>query len=183
MRESYFARGFKALSDNRDWSEAAWGNRHYLEPLLCPDVPMTSMARLLLAMGLAVKEAGESGLAADVTIQAVQDGRLDGPSLGDAMSQLLATGAINTTRWATRLGEVARVSDMHTLAARDAVEGALKGLPTETPRDLPALLTLLYELCVQTRRGVQSETARRALASIKVGGMTGKRAGQILSLP
>ena len=83
QRESWFARAVPGFAGNLDWWEAAWSNRTLLEPLLDPDVPLRPMALLMLALGLAAKEPGESGLATDALIAAIDDGRLDAGKLGD----------------------------------------------------------------------------------------------------
>src|SRR5262249_33659113 len=80
-REAWFAAGTCLFGRNLDWWEAQWGNRTYLEPMLDPDVPLKTMALLLLVLGLAAKEPSESGLATDALIASIEDGRLDGSNL------------------------------------------------------------------------------------------------------
>ena len=69
------------LANNIDWSEAEWGNKTYLEPLLDGDEPLGELARTLLCLGLSAKEPGEHVLAADALAAAISDGRVDGQCL------------------------------------------------------------------------------------------------------
>ena len=72
----------EASEASSDWQ----GMSGFLVPLLDPDVPMRPMARLVLAVGLSVKQPELAGLATDVLIAAIEDGRLDTDSLGESLA-------------------------------------------------------------------------------------------------
>ena len=206
-REAWFAQGVRVLADNLDWAEAEWQNRVHLEALLEPDTALGEMGLTLLALGLAAKEPGESGLATDAAIAAIRDGRLNGPLLGEAMASLLKVGVesltplqqklrernpkapvlkpggmITAARWAKTLAEVARTSALHADAVHTALQHSLADQPSLRPADLAALLELLHELSVQLGTPISHPETRAFLESIQAGGKAGKLAKSILAL-
>ncbi len=180
--EPWFACGAFLIGCNLDWWEASWGNRAYLEPLLEPDVPLRHMGLTLLTLGLAAKEPGESGLATDALIAAIDDGRLDGLQLGARMSALLALCRIKPPRWAKTLAEAARVSPLHAAVVTRALERMLANLPDPVPKDLLALLELLTELLIAGGKGLALPEARASLGALQASGKTAKLAREIVAL-
>ena len=63
-------------------------NQPFFPPLLDPDVPLRPMGMLLLVTGLNAARAELSGLATDVLIAAINDGRLDGDNLGETLAEV-----------------------------------------------------------------------------------------------
>lgn len=165
--EGYFASGTGQIADNLDWWEAVWANRGYLDALLDPDVPLTPMANLLLALGLAAKEPGEHGLSIDIAIAAIEDGRLDVEQFGGQTAWLLTSGLIKTARWAKALAEVARVSPLHLIVVRQVVERTVTGEPDQMPCDPGKLLDLLFELSVEARTRIKSDSCREFLTRLQ----------------
>jgi hypothetical protein len=144
--EPFFAEGARALGSNVDWWEAEWQNRAYLDILLQPTTPMTPMACLLLAVGLAGKEPGQTALAVDALTHSVQDGRLDITALSTTLARLWATPLVKGPRLGKSLAAAAQAH-----AAMPAAVFALLCAMTEVqpgaPRkDLSPLLELLLEL-------------------------------------
>jgi hypothetical protein len=182
-RESFFAAGACRIAHNLDWWEAQWNNRVYLELLLDADVPMKPMALLLLALGLAAKEPGESGLATDALIAASAEGRLDGRKLGQALGSLLTTGIVKAARWARTLAAAARVSPLHAQVVCLAIQYSLGGDPADSPRDLFALLELLLELLSESGEPVSIPAARDYLGRLSGGGKVPRLAATLLQLP
>jgi hypothetical protein len=181
-RESLFAAGAFRLAENLDWWEANWANRTFLEPLLDPDVPMKPMALLVLTLGLAAKEAGESGLATDALIQAIADGRVGGEELGRIMASLLPTGMIKAARWAKTLAEAARMSPLHGHVVACAIEVGLQFEPARAPRDLATLLELLHELLLANGQALALDQTRDFLGKLPTAGKTAKLSAQLLAL-
>jgi hypothetical protein len=179
--ESACSAGAMAIGNNLDWVEAQWHNRNYLGFLLDADVPLRPMALLLLALGLAAKEPGESGLAIDISIAAIDDGRLDGQKLGVAMRPLLTTGLIKCARWAKALTSVSQYSPLHAEVVRVALDEILRDSVDPMPRDLHALVELLLELVVESRSAV-SDDVRTVLSSLPSSGKAGKAAKTILKV-
>ena len=179
-QEAACARGAFVLAGNLDWHEAQWHNHRYLQPLLDPDLPLKPMALLLLALGLAAKEAGQNGLATDAAIAAIDDGRLDGRKLGSAMASLLSTGMIKSTRWAKTLQTVSQSSPLHMEVVRDAIGSCLRGSPQSMPKDLHALVELLKELVAESKSCVDT-SARQFLEQVVGTTKLGKAAKSILA--
>jgi hypothetical protein len=178
-RESFFAEGACRIAQNIDWWEAQWENRVYLVPLLDPDVPMKPMALLLLTLGLAAKEPGESGLATDALIAAIADARLDGPKLGEALGSLLSTGIVKATRWAKVLASAARVSPLHARVVCLAIQHSLTGDPAEASRNLLPLLELLKELLSEAGEPVsRSSSCRPSTTGRALGWLPENAAGE-----
>jgi hypothetical protein len=180
QREAWFGAAAQTYADNLDWWEAAWGNRVFLEPLLDPDVPLGPMARLMLALGLAAKEPGESGLATDALITAVDDARFDPLRFGETIAFLMPM--LKAARLARTLGQAAQVSPLHRHLISRAVQAALRGDRASAPRDLSALLELLKESLIEVGAGLTDPDAREYLGKLKTSGKTGRLVRNLLSL-
>ena len=180
--EAWLAQGVEAIAANLDWWEARWSNRVYLEALVDPDLPMKPMALILLTLGLAAKQADESGLATDGLVAAIDDGRIDGPILGGAMRSLLPTTLVMSSRWAKTLGDVARVSPLHAWIVASAIQEALRDELEEKPRDLLTLLELLKQLLIELGQGITLNPLRQWLKNWKTSGKTGKVVKELLAL-
>jgi hypothetical protein len=181
-RESFFAAALETLAFNLDWWEAAWQNKALLEPLLDSGTPLRSMGLMLLATSLAAKKPGEYGLASDIAIRAIEDGRLGTDNLGLVLAQLLPTGLIKPTRWQKTLADVARVSGVHRMVVQRALQTALGGNPEDLPRDVGKLLELLYELSIELDQPIRDEGCRAFLEQIP-SGKAGNTARSLLNLP
>ena len=131
-------------------------------------------------MSLGTNEPDEHGLAAQALIAAIQDGRIDDVKLGEVMGRLLLTSLIQRKRWASTLGQVARVSPLHAQVVRLAIERSLRGDPRQAPQDLYALLELLRELVFEAGDGLHSKTARAFLQQLKRTTRAGKAAHVLL---
>ncbi len=179
-KEGHYASGVGALGTNRDWWEARWNDRLFLEPLLDPNEPFGPMARLLLATAMATKEAAQRRLAVDVVIQAVGDGRLDTDALAEGLVGAAAWTA--PARLAGTFEEAASAGPLQALVVRRA---GLAVLPEHDPaaRGLSALLEILLDLCTLAGAAVEgparpwlgrltgsSKAARAATALLAVEG-------------
>lgn len=179
---AFFAAGGQCLVDNLDWWEAAWHNRCFLNPLLDPDTPPGDIGLFMLFCGLAAKEPGEHGLAVDITIQAINDGRLGTDNLRDTIAQHAPSGVFNLTRLATRFQDVATASDLQAWVVLLAWEQALGEPFDKSLRGLGNILELLCELGSQLQRGIESPSCREYLESISGTNKTAKAAKQLLTL-
>lgn len=180
-RESYFAAALTQLAHNIDWWEARWASKTFLEPLLDPATPLRQMGLLTLVSTLGAKEPGEYGLATDIALAAIEDGRLGSDNLGSALRELLASGLIKPARWGKTLSDVARGSDAHAAVVKLALEQTLDAL-AKPPRDFVKLLELLRELCVQLNHGVAG-ASRERLEAVKGSNKVAKLAKAILVVP
>ncbi len=179
-REPFFAAGAEWLVGRDCTPSEALPYRPYLEPLLDPDVPLHPMAGLLLAGTLSANTVELQGLAVDVLVAAVDDGRLDGRLLGEALLPLLTEGGAKPSRLAKALGDAARVSAMHARVVVGGLHTVLAGLSTP-PKDLHVLLELLKELLVETG-GSLATAASTYLKGLKVSGKTAKLAKDLLGI-
>ena len=177
---AFFAAGGQCLVDNLDWWEAAWHNRCFLNPLLDPDTPLGDIGLFMLFCGLAAKEPGEHGLATDITIQAINDGRLGTDNLRDAIAQHAPSGVFNLTRLAARFQDVAAASDLHALVVMLAWEQALGEQFDKSLRGLGNILELLYELGTQLQRSIENHSCQTYLESFSGSNKTAKAAKQLL---
>ena len=180
-REPYYAKGALELGGNIDWWAARWELRCFLEPMLIPNEPLGEMATLLLSLGLGAKESGERGLATDVTIAAVAEGRLDVEKAGKTIGGLYNSKLLKGSRLATSLGDASRISQTHAESVSDLIEIALSGLYGPPPSDLHAPLALLNELSAARGHGVKRPTAKAYLTGIEGSGKTAALAKQLLA--
>jgi hypothetical protein len=203
--ESFFAAGAHQLVEASEAATDWQGMRGFLVPLLDPDVPMRPMARLVLAVGLSVKPAEISGLATDVIVAAIDDGRIDGENLGESLAigwqlriqtsthhyrlndtvplEPLSDPFVKPPRWAKALGDAARSSPMHAAVIARALEHVLadEAFENRTTASVLPLLELLRETSVQSGRGV-SESFRAHLRTFTTAGKTGRVVSELLSL-
>ncbi|HEX5104981.1 MAG TPA: DUF6493 family protein [Pirellulaceae bacterium] len=184
-REAHLVRGVRLLANNVDWSEAEWGNKVFLEPLLAPDEPLGELARVALCLGLSAKEPGEHTLAVDALIAAIADGRVDGQNLAPTLAKLLTTGDIKPGRWAKVFGDVARVSPLHGHIVQLMLENTLAAAGqalADPPKDLHHVLELLIELHAESGTAIESKSVRDALTNITASGKAGKAAKALLAV-
>lgn len=168
--EAFFAEGARAIGNNLDWWEAQWQNRAYLEPLLDPVTTMTPMACLLLVLGLAGKEPGQTAIAVDALVRAHAEGRLaTAEEPADTLRAVLATPLIKAARLHKSLLAAIRAdAQTHTLVF-DLLCAAVQARPGDPPRDMGLLLDLLLELKISASRTLPPAT-RAALADMKLTG-------------
>lgn len=180
QHEGWFARVLQRFADNLDWWEAMWPNRTLLEPLLDPDVPLKPMALMMLALGLAAKQPGESGLATDSLIAAIDDGRLDTFELGSTLAFLAQM--TKCARLARTMSQTARISPLHLHMVAQVIQAALRGDPAQAPRDLHSILELLKESLLELGASVSDTEARGYLEKIAIGGRTARLVRELLAL-
>lgn len=184
-RESYFANAAMEIGGNLDWWEAAWQTKFTLEPLLDPGTPLREMGLLLLGLGLAAKEPGEHGLATDIAIACIEDGRLGSDNLGDVLASLVWKTEVKPGRLAKQLGEVSRISSSHAAVVKLALHQCLEKPEggAELPRDFAKLLELLKELSFELEYGVADQKHRDLLAGFRGKNKTAQEAGKLLEIP
>lgn len=167
--EPFFAEGARSLGNNVDWWAAEWQNRAYLDVLLQPTTPMTPMACLLLAVGLAGKEPGQGALAVDALVRSMQDGRLDVTAMGRTLARLWATPLVKGPRLAKSLAAAAQAHAAMP-AAVFALLCAMAEVESGAPRkDLSPLLELLLELKLAQGLDLPAST-RTALQAMRLSG-------------
>jgi hypothetical protein len=162
------------------WSAAMYRLRAaLLEPLFDPDVPFTPMAQFLLALALSQAEPEVTGLAVDVLIELIRDGRCVGPELGKVLLPLVTAGWLKLNRLAKQLETTARASHLHAHVCAQVVQTACSTL-SNIPKDLHYLLSPLLEWLTTGSQGVRR--AFRPILAKATTGKTGVLARRLLQL-
>jgi hypothetical protein len=202
--ESFFAAGAQLLVEASE-SDSDWqGNRGFVRPLLDPDVPLREMARLLLAIALNTKPAEIAGLATDALIAAIDDGRLDGNTLGDALRVVWrfrieswiyrpandpkagmphTVPFVKPSRWSKALADAAGASSHHARVIARAIEMFLadEASSERTSASILPFLELLRETSAASGRAL-SEEVRTYLTALRTSGKTGRIVAELLTL-
>jgi hypothetical protein len=154
-----------------------------LKVILEPDVPLGPMALFMLCRGLNAMDAAAAQATVDALIAVIDDGRLDGGTLGQAMHAFLMTGLVLGKRWPARLKEVARSSALARQVVRRALERAMHpGEPQRKLRDVRAWVETLHELSIEAGESIEDPQARDGLAGLLKGGKAAKPAQALLDL-
>jgi Family of unknown function (DUF6493) len=159
--EAFYAEGAHAVGNNLDWWEANWQNRAYLDVVLESTAVLSPMGRLLVAVGLAGKEPGQTALAVDALVQCLQQGRVTSQEMGDVLAALWATPLIKGPRIAKSLAAVA-AADLALASMVYSMLGTMLAANTTVPRkDCAPLLELMLELQLARGLTLPSETRQR----------------------
>jgi hypothetical protein len=150
--------------------------------ILEPDVPVSPLASLMLCRGLNAEDKATGQATVDALMTVIDDGRLDGETLGAAMNAFLASGSVIARRWQTRLAEVGHSSPLATLVMKRTLERALWPLePHADVRDIYIWLEALLAFCVTTSLPVHDDQARIGITVYGKGGKAQKAAQALLS--
>jgi tRNA isopentenyl-2-thiomethyl-A-37 hydroxylase MiaE len=167
--EAFFAEGARHIGQNIDWWEAQWQNRAYLQLLCDPTAEIKTTGALLLALGLAGKEPGQTAIAVDALAQAAREERLDAQLLGTILRDLLSSGEVKSSRYAKSLQAALRIDPAASTCVIELLGTMLEASPEAPPKDTAMLLALLQETLVETQ-GMLKEPARAAIARLKLSG-------------
>jgi hypothetical protein len=203
-RESFCAFGAQQLVESSEASSDYQGSRQCLLPLLDADFPLRPMARLLLSLALNVKSPEVVGLATDAVVAAIDDGRLDGDTLGESLrivwqlrvetdsygvdvahhkNRTHHVPFVKPSRWAKALGDIARSSLVHSRVIARAIELFLadEASFSRPAASLLPFLEILRETSVETGRAVSAE-ARAFLSHLGTTGKTGRIVNDLMAL-
>lgn len=153
-------------------------NHLYLQPLLATDRPWNELTWLALWIALVSKDAGARGLALDVLIAGIEDGRA--LLKLDVLLKLAAAEWFKLNRLADAAREVARVSPRHAWWCAELLQAFAAEL-TSWSSDIHHILALLLELLTQLQLSV-SEQHRGRLAAQKSSGKSAKLHKALLDL-
>jgi Family of unknown function (DUF6493) len=154
-----------------------------LKLILDPDVPVGTMALFMLTRGMNAIDKAAAAATVDALIALIDDGRLDGETLGAAMHSLLMSGLVFGKRWPDRLKEVARSSPLALLVVRRALERSLHpGEPLRALRDVHAWIETLLELSMEAGEAVTDPLARTGLTGSLGSTKAAKPARAVLAL-
>jgi hypothetical protein len=167
--ETLFADAVGLLSRNIDWWQAQWENAAYLRQLLHPDVPMRPMATLVLALGLAGKEPGQTAIAIDALVQARAEGRLEVALLAADIRECLRADHAACARYAKSLRAALRIDLAGAPALFEILCEAIAARPADPPKDTAVLLELMVELSAGHGLSLPA-SARAVLEGMAIGG-------------
>ncbi len=154
----------------------------YLEPLLDPEVRITELAELALALALIAQDADARTMATDVALAVIADGRLRGEELGWIYARLQKVeGFLKLGRVADAISAIAPASEAHQNPCARLLEELLVSFELPAPRDIHHLLGAYREVLAAIGRG-SDPRLQPLLASISGSGKTAKLAKALLQV-
>jgi hypothetical protein len=120
-----------------------------------------------------------TGLAVDVLIELIRDGRCIGPELGGVLRAILKAELLKLNRLAKHLETVARASHLHAFVCAQIVQAACSELK-DIPKDLHHLLSPLLEWLTAVSQGLRGEF--RPILEKATTGKAGTLANRLLQL-
>lgn len=167
--EAFYASGAAEVGFNLNWWEARWQDKAYFALLLDPTSPLTPMARLTLAFGLAGKEAGQTAMAIDAFVGGYLDGRLDPAALAGIVRETLVAQLCKGARYAKSLATAARAHAELPQAVFALLDDVVQMPPDAPAKELGPLLELMMELALAGGFAL-SPKAGAALGRLQAGG-------------
>ncbi len=196
--DAFFAEGAEKLALNYGVDLNGKINVAYLQALYDPDIHVSDVVHVMLALAMASKQRDEHSTAIEALIAVIDDGRLDGSELGAVMGQMYRSNGvrpsdhkadhmplISISRWAKALSPVARCSSYHAQVVARCIEQILSGDPNSAPKDVHMLLEVLLTCLIEEHDCIRSEGSRAYLAALNQGtggSKTAKLVKQLLAL-
>ena len=162
--------------------DVAHGDPAFLERLFDQEVHLGDDANLLLALALNDQRAAVRTVAVDVTLAALDDGRLDPRGLGVQIGRLASNGLVTPSRWVRSLADVAGATCDHRAAVEQVLEQAFAIADPPKPQDLLGLLELFETLALDSGGTLTNAAARATLSRIAGTSKTAKAAARVLAL-
>ncbi|QPH55372.1 DUF6493 family protein [Pontivivens ytuae] len=178
--EPFFAVAVLALDTDQKLTDHHC--RAFLEPFFRPDPPTGPLALATLGYYLASADRSVTDLAVDAISGLVEEGRIPPDAFAAQLWPFLAIGALPLGRWLRAFRDLAALSGIHAAFVRAVMTGLLRFDPEEPPRELGAMLELLFELHVETGARLDDPAVRAFLQQIRSGGKAGRFAKKLLSL-
>jgi hypothetical protein len=177
--DAVLAEGVRQLRERINSPASAFDPHYiYLQPLLRPDLPWNEISYLALWLALVSKDAGSRGMAIDVLIAGIEDGRAELKC--DVPLKLAGGEWFKLNRLAEAGREIARVSPRHAWWWAEFLQRFLFQLPA-WPTEVHYLLALLLELLSELQLGV-GDLWRENLQARQVSGKSAKLLKSILAL-
>ncbi|MEF3081590.1 DUF6493 family protein [Luteimonas sp. SMYT11W] len=178
--DGFFADGARAIGNNLDWASARWGDKAYLDTLLDPAFPMTPMANALLALGLAVKEPGQSALSTDILAATWMDGRLDVGALATEIGDLSKTPLIKVGRYVRSFQAAMRLEPSLHQPVFAFLCKIVESSPQRPQRDIAKVLEMLIEISM-TYGHARPTSTQSALSEMPLNGKAKIAANALLT--
>ncbi len=158
------------IGRNVDGDTVARDDIAFLEPWLLPATPFGEHSLRLLAIALFAKAPEMHGIAIDVVLQALAEGRLHAAELGAATRQLFELRFAAMARLARSLRTIADADPVALAFVGDVLEATLAGGLEDLDRDLAGLLGLLADVLASLARSVLHPAAREFLRAVAAAG-------------
>jgi hypothetical protein len=178
--DSCFALGARVHAGRDSQASLLRQRASFLEPLFDPSVPFSEMAQLVLAISLSEQVPEVTGMAVDVLIELIRDGRCVGVELGRVLGRIIPHKFLKLNRLGKHLDTVARASLLHAHVCAQTVQQACASLE-ELPKDAHFLLGPLLEWLSSLGLSVRDEC--RLLLEKTKSGNTGTLARKLLQIP
>ncbi|MCJ8328996.1 MAG: hypothetical protein HRT89_19890 [Lentisphaeria bacterium] len=181
LYSSITARFNNSVSGSVDDDSGAWETGYgSLEIFNRPDICINKDSAMLIIFALANKGQEIRGLIIDQLIEMIDDGRIIGIELSNALHFLHQNQLLKLNRLCDALKEVARCSILHQSVCSVMLE-CLYIRMTEKPKDIHNLLSLLLELNIDLKKSVKDETSTK-LESFKGASKAAKAAKKLLEI-
>ncbi|MEL6766028.1 MAG: DUF6493 family protein [Pseudomonadota bacterium] len=152
----------------------------FLEPLFIPGAPCGPMGQAMLGFYLASEDRSITGMTVDAITHLVAAGRLSADAFAAQTWPFVSVGPLPLSRWVRAFREIATASPGHAAFVCGAMAGLLRFPPDQIPRDLGAMLELLYELHYASGTRLEDPDAQACLRGVKGSGKAGKYARKLL---
>jgi len=140
-----YARATYAFSS--DQNASSWSTGHgYLGALFQKNRPWGETGHLLIARGLATKNANIRGYIIDALIEAIESGQFDPDLLADILQKMIRDGDVKLGRVADGLSRVAEISPLHAALISISLNHLIPKLDKKTHA-----LSTMMELWLETR--------------------------------
>jgi len=174
--------GASTIGPTNGIRDVAHGDPAFLERFFDPEVLVGDDGNLLLALALNDQRAAVRTVAVDVTISALDDGRLDPRGLGVQLGRLASSGLVTPSRWVRSLADVAGTTCDHRTAVELALEQAFAVANPPKAQDLLGLLELFETLALDSGATLTDVGARASLSRLAGGSKTANAAARVLAL-
>ncbi|WP_455204282.1 DUF6493 family protein [Kaarinaea lacus] len=142
-KDASYIRGIKHLIARLNNNASSWSpNFAYLEPLFERQQPLTEMAYLIVWVALVGRDADARGIASDLLIDAIEDGRVHTDTFATVLNRLAVPGWLKLNRLVESLQKVGAVSPLHCCVVTEVLQAYLIS-QIEFPRNSHLLLELL----------------------------------------
>lgn len=155
-------------------------NYAFLEPVFYKDTNWTEMVRLAIWTALVSLDADAKGMAIDLLIQGIDDGRAHPEQLSNTLISLSSGGWVKSNRLSSALTRVAQVSDLHGFVCLKILEPYLYNQDEKT-KNLHQTMELMLALYIELGFQPESDLVEK-LKAVKGTSKKAKAAKALLSI-
>ncbi|MEL6482751.1 MAG: DUF6493 family protein, partial [Pseudomonadota bacterium] len=178
--EPFFAQAIPAMDTDQKLTDHF--ALAYLEPLFRPGVSCGPMGAAMLAYYLASADSAITGMAVEAIAALADQEKLTPDALAAQTWPFIAVGTLPLKRWVRGFRSIAAISEKHAAFARRLMTRLLRFDLAEVPRDLGAMLELLYELHCESGTAFDDPEGHAFLERLDAGGKTRTYARKLRAL-